>query len=212
MGFEVSLISLQQWRGLESHFNRSTPTDSFIDTLISFLITVVTLCIAILSVRAFKFLDATGDKKIAWRGGLVFLLISCAIGFVVFGYGVFQSSLGVDPTKFGKAGIVKFPHGMTIHAIQLLPFLCWLMTCVGVPPDNRVISMRCLNISLACLLCYSVVQTISGRTRGDLTLLSGCILVATAAFAAPLMISIASAVVSKFYARRLVTSLAKLRA
>ena len=206
MGLEVSLISLQQWRGLESHFNRSTPVDSFIDTLITLLITVVTLCISILSVRAFKFLNATGDKKIAWRAGLVFLLTSCVIGFVIFGYGVFQSSFGENPTLLGNGGVVKFPHGMTIHAIQLLPCLCWLMTRVGIPPATRVVSLRYVNISLACLLCYSVSQTISGRTRSDITLLSGCMLVASAAFAAPVMISIVRALARKFTSGRLAPS------
>jgi hypothetical protein len=206
MSFEVSLISIQQWRGLESHFNRSTPLDGFIETLITLLITVVTLCIVILSVRAFRFLDTTDDKKIAWRSGLVFLLISCAIGFVIFGFGVWKSSFGGDPTRFGNDGVVKFPHGMTIHAIQVLPCLCWLMTRVGVTAASRVNSLRCLNISFKCLLCFSVVQTISGRARSDLTIFSGGILVATAAFAAPLMIAIGRALARKFTSRRLAAS------
>lgn len=204
MCLEVALISIQQWRGVKSHFNRSTTFDSFIDTAITGLIILVTGCIVVLSVRAMSFLNANSDKRIAWRGGLFFLLISCAIGFMIYAYGAFQTSRGADPTLFGKAGVVKFPHGMAIHAIQLLPGLCWLMTRLTIPLATRAAALRFANMALACLLSYSVVQTLSGRARSDLTVLSACILVAATAFAAPLMIAIVRGMANKFASKSLV--------
>lgn len=198
MALEVGLISLQQWRGVESHFNRSTAFNASVDNAITGLISLLTVCIVVLFIRACSFLDATSDKKIAWRGGLVFLLLSCVLGFVIFAYGVIQKSNGGDPSLFGNAGVVKFPHGMTIHAIQLLPCLCWLMTRLSIPLDTRTAAVRFVNMSLACLLSLSVVQTLSGRARGDLTVMSVCILIVSVVFALPPMIVIARALAKKF--------------
>lgn len=206
MFLEVGLISVQQWRGVASHFNRSTTFDRVIDTAVTGLISLVSLCIVVLCVRAFRYLNASLDQRIAWRSGLVFLLLSCALGFAVLAYGVVQTARGADPTVFGDAGVVKFPHGMTIHAIQLLPCLCWLMTRLKIPLATRTAALHAANRSLACLLCYSVVQTLSGQARSDLTVFSGCILLASAAFAAPLILVIARALTSRYTSDRLAAS------
>ncbi len=198
MSLEVGLISLQQWRGVESHFNRSTAFDGAVDNAITGLISLLTVCIIVLSIRAFSFLNAAPDKKIAWRGGLAFLLLSCVLGFAIFAYGIAQKFNGGDPGLFGNAGVVKFPHGMTIHAIQLLPCLCWLMSRLSIPMDTRAAALRFANLTLAGLLSFSIVQTLSGRSRSDLTAITACILIASVAFALPLIIAIARALASRF--------------
>ncbi len=203
MSLEVFLIAVQQWRGVESHFNQTTRFDGLVDAGITGLIVVVTLCIIVLSIQAMRCLNAAPDKRAAWIGGLVFLLISCAFGFVIYAYGVYQTSRNLNPGLFGNSGVVKFPHGMAIHAIQLLPGLCWLMTRLEIPIALRTFALRFANVSLACLLCFSVVQTLSGRARGDLTAVSGCILLAAAAFAAPLVLAISRALANNLSSRRL---------
>lgn len=203
---EVGLVSLQQWRGVDSHFNRSSPIDIAADTLITLLISAVTLCIVLIAARAFTRLKARPDQQVAWRGGLLFLIVSCVIGFVIFAYGSSRTAIGADPAVYGPAGVVKFPHGMAIHAIQLLPCLCWLLTRLEVPLAARVNSLRFVNMSVACLLGYSILQTLSGRARGDLTLLSGSVLIAALVFTSPLLVAITKAVVSKFKAKSLVIS------
>lgn len=37
------------------------------------------------------------------------------------------------PEIFGMAGVVKFPHGVVIHAIQWLPFIAWASLRGGQP-------------------------------------------------------------------------------
>ncbi|MEM8735466.1 MAG: hypothetical protein AAGG44_14630 [Planctomycetota bacterium] len=193
MCVEVALISLQQWRGVESHFNRSTAFDSAVDTWITALIAIVTLCILRIAWRAFTELDVDLDQQIAYRAGLVYLLISCGIGFLILGYGIVRTGAGSDPSIYGNSGVVKFPHGMTIHAIQVLPALGWLLKLVGTPLSSRVFCLHCCNASLGLQLLYSVTQTLSGRDRGDFTPATGMILLAAAISASPVLYALLSA-------------------
>ncbi len=191
MSLEVALISLQQWRGVPSHFNRTTPLNHVVDLLITLLILVVTCCIVLWAARAFRFLKATADEKIAWRGGLAFLLVSGCIGFAIYVYGSDRVATGDDPTTFGDRGAVKFPHGVVIHAIQLLPALCWLMTRLRIPTAKRVRAVWALHGALACVLAYSVVQTLAGRGRVDFTVASACLLGLAMALMLPIVLAIA---------------------
>lgn len=115
---------------------------------------------------------ATSDCKLAWRGGIAFLLASCAIGFILLAYGHFRTAAGQDPTIYGAAGVVKFPHGMAIHAIQLFPVVAWCLGKLQVPEPDRLRVVRCLIINMSLLLAYSATQTLSGRDRSDATPLS----------------------------------------
>ncbi|HBE70499.1 MAG TPA: hypothetical protein DDW52_20310 [Planctomycetaceae bacterium] len=197
MVLEVGLITVQQWRGVESHFNRLTTFDRSADILITVLITVVTCCILVFAVRACRSFAGRPDQKIAWRGGVMFLLLSCVIGFVIFIYGNSQSAVGAEPSVFGKSGLVKFPHGMTIHAIQLLPCACWLLNRLHVPLPERVTCLWLANLSLAFLLAYSILQTLAGRAREDFTLFTGGVVAIALLFTLPLWVAIAKALAAK---------------
>lgn len=172
MLFEVGLISLQQWRGVASHFNESTAFDARVDLAITLLICVVTMALLDFGIRCFGPMSGTSDTKLAWRGGIAFLLISCAIGFVILVYGHLRSAEGQDPTVYGTAGVVKFPHGMAIHTIQSLPCIVWFLAALRVPEADRFRVVRSLIISMIFLMGYSVLQTLAGRDRGDVTPLS----------------------------------------
>jgi hypothetical protein len=186
MLLEVSLISLQQWRGVASHFNDSTPLDAAVDLAITILICIVTVGLLDFGLRSFGPMAGTSDGKLAWRGGIAFLLISCGVGFAMLAYGHYRTSAGQDPTIYGAAGVVKFPHGMTIHAIQSFPIMAWFLVKLHVPEADRLRVIGSLIVSMSLLLAYSTVQTLAGRDRGDVTPLSLGLLVLAILFAAPL--------------------------
>lgn len=169
---EVSLISLQQWRGVASHFNEATPFDARVDGAITLLICVVTAAILDFGLRSFGPMFGPSDCKLAWRGGIAFLLISCGIGFIALAYGHYQTVAGKDPGVYGNAGVVKFPHGMAIHAIQIFPAVAWCLARLQFHESERLRVVRCLIINMTLLLAYSCLQTLTGRDRGDVTTLS----------------------------------------
>ncbi|MDA0817484.1 MAG: hypothetical protein O2946_07965, partial [Planctomycetota bacterium] len=78
---EVALIDLQRWRGVASHFNRSTPLDSFLYDAMGGLIVWVTLVSAGLMLRFFRSqVGLPADMLLAARSGLVGLVWSCVLG------------------------------------------------------------------------------------------------------------------------------------
>ena len=166
---EVALITLQQWRGQASHFNHNSTFDSLVENSMTALIIIATLVLLKITWRTFSYLDADPDIQLAIRAGMGFLMLSCMIGFWVLINGQHQLSNGRDPSTFGKAGVAKFPHGLAIHAIQLFPILCWLFRKLGLSITQRVRLIRFSIGALCGLLTFSLVQTLLGKPRFELS-------------------------------------------
>ncbi len=197
MLLEVALISMQQWRGVPSHFNRNTSLDRWIDSSITGLISIVLLALLIYAYRTFFTMRGPPDQRLAWQSGMAFLLMSCLIGVAILIYGIGRVAHGENPHVFGNAGVIKFPHGIAIHAIQALPLACWLMALLGIGLDRRIIVLKSLNISISILLIYSLVQTLGGRARGDVTPATSVLLMASVIFASPFVFTLVRHVFSR---------------
>jgi hypothetical protein len=165
---EVVLIDAQTWRGVGSHFNRSTPLDSFLYDAMGVLILWVTLACVDLAIRLFR--EPTGlapDMLLAGRAGLVFLVISCLLGIWVSVNGDMRQAAGLEPERYGAAGVPKFPHGAVIHAVQWLPLLAWAARRSGIGERRRVRLVMTATCGTALVLAYALVQTLAGRPRFD---------------------------------------------
>lgn len=162
---EVALITLQQWRGVASHFNRSTLFDATLLTATEILVVSATLVIADYTRRSFGPLAIRGDQRSAIRGGMSLLLFACLLGFVLIAYGNQRAATGGDPSTYGKAGVMKFPHGVPIHAIQFLPFLAWLLTRLSFSESVRRAAVRYAVASIVAFTAFSLLQTFTGRGR-----------------------------------------------
>lgn len=165
---EVGIVTLQTWRGVPSHFNRGTPIDASLHVAMDLLIAVASMGILDFTFRSLRGIRAEPAMARAIQGGMVFLSLSVVMGFVILILGEIQVAQGLAPETFGKRGVLKFPHGMTIHAIQWLPFLEWRMRqhCKKIPQRLRSIHLAILGTGL--LQIYSLVQTFSGRSRMEL--------------------------------------------
>lgn len=181
MVVEVGLITLQQWRGVPSHFNRSTELDASILNGIETLIVVVTIAIAYLTLLCFGALRTTPDVALAIRCGMVLLLFSCLLGFVLVAWGNFQIARGQSPETFGAAGVMKFPHGAAMHAIQMLPIFAWFLWKVGVEPSQRFLAIQCACGAVIVFTIFSLGQTFTGRGRFDLSIVSALLLLTSVA-------------------------------
>lgn len=175
---EVFLIDLQRWRGVASHFNRATPLDAGLYDAMGVLIIFVSLVIVDLTVRLFRGgVSLPPDMLLAARAGMVLLVVSCGLGMWVSVYGDQRVAAGLEPERYGAAGVPKFPHGMVIHAIQWLPALAWAARWAGLGERARLRAVAVAVIGTGLLLVYALDQTLAGRARFDATPVTAAILI-----------------------------------
>ena len=191
---EVGLITLQQWRGQASHFNHNTTFDSCVEYLMTALIIVATVLLFQICWRAFSYLDADPDIRLSIQAGMMFLLLSCVIGFWVLLNGQSQLAVGRNPSTFGKAGVTKFPHGVAIHALQMFPILCWMFQKFGLTISKRVRLIRYSVAALGVLLVFSLVQTLLGKARFELTLIGVTLLSISMLLLVPILWSLVGSI------------------
>ncbi len=176
---EVFLIDLQRWRGVASHFNRATPLDAALYDAMGVLIIFVSLVIVDLTVRLFRGgVSLPPDMLLAARAGMVLLVVSCGLGVWVSVHGDQQVAAGLEPERYGMAGVPKFPHGMVIHAIQWLPAIAWAARWAGLGERARLRVVAVAVVGTGLLLIYAIEQTLAGRARFDTTTVTAAILAA----------------------------------
>ena len=189
---EVALIDVQRWRGVASHFNRSTLFDSLLYDVMGVLILWVTWIAVMLLRRVFcQPLALSADMRLAVRGGLVALVWSCLLGIWISVHGELQLQAGLSPARYGTAGVPKFAHGAVIHALQYLPLLSWLARRGGIRQRGRLRLMAAATIGTLLLAVYAIGQTLVGRPRVDGSLpLAGLLLGAVVLLGGPFLLSL----------------------
>lgn len=148
---EMSAIVTQAARGTTSHFNLSTPFNSFVwMSMGAFIVLVWTmnLLLAILLIR-----QRMTDRAFAWslRLGVLISFVGMAVAFLMVrptpqqaaalsgGYGpriVGAHTVGVADGSPGLpflgwstiGGDLRVGHFLGLHALQVLPFLGWLLS------------------------------------------------------------------------------------
>ncbi len=170
---EVGLITWQHWRGVPSHFNHATRLDGAIEATMLVLILFVTASIFYLTLRTFRLRSIERSKAIAIRGGMWLLSVSCGLGILTSILGEVNIAADRPYETWGRAGVLKFPHGMALHAIQLLPMLSWFVRRLRVAHPVRLI--RAALVSQVLFQIYAIRQTLQGRDRFDWDTLGGFI-------------------------------------
>ena len=107
---------------------------------------------------------------------------------------IHQVALDRPPEVFGAAGVMKFPHGTPMHAIQFLPILAWLLRKLRAEEGKRIQAVAGALASVLAFTAFSLLQTFTGHARFDLGWLSGIVLiVSTASMLVPVWIGVSHA-------------------
>ena len=171
---EVGLITLQFWRGVPSHFNRRTTFDGAIESTMLVLIFLVTAGVAWLCWRSFWLIQMAQARSIAIQAGMWLLLVSCGLGFMTTILGEINIANGRSPETWGRAGVLKYPHGAALHAIQTLPMVAALLH--GLRISNAANIIWKLAFSHVFFLSYAIWQTLRGRSRFEVDIVGGTLL------------------------------------
>ncbi|HEX6678128.1 MAG TPA: hypothetical protein VF486_24310 [Actinomycetes bacterium] len=167
--YEVVWVSAQRWRGVASHFSFGTTLDTWLFVLGGAAIAVTVTAILVLTVLAFTAVSAMPSMALAIRAGLLILLVAQGVGGWMIQHGVGPASEGVTSglTTLGPAGVMKVPHAVAIHAIQVLPALAWLLSFATLPERRRVVLVGTATLGYASLVVVSVLQTATGVAPFD---------------------------------------------
>jgi hypothetical protein len=162
---EVAWVATQRWRGVASHFNFTTTLDTALFVVGGAAIAVTVTVIVAVTVLAFTRMRAAPSMAVAIRGGLVILLVAQGVGGWMIGHGVGPASDGVTQglTTVGAAGVMKVPHAVAMHAIQVLPALAWLAGFAALAERRRVGLVWAATAGYGALVAVSVAQTAAGR-------------------------------------------------
>jgi len=161
---EVLWVSVQQWRGVPSHFNIGTTFDAAAFGLAGALILLtegVTLTVAVLSFGPLR-----TNRSTAWaiRIGLALLIVSQVFGNFMIGNG---------SSTFGAAGSLKVPHALALHGLQLLPILAWACQFVDWSERRRTGIVILGSVGYAFLVTFSAAQAFRGHALFDVDSTTG---------------------------------------
>jgi hypothetical protein len=125
---EVAGITLQAWRGVPSHLNRSTPANTAVAVALAVggaVLVVVLGTFAVVAVRGR--IDAAPSMRLALRAGFALLVAGLLAGAAMIAVGTVEMNTGTAARAYDVTGFLKHFHGVTLHAVLVLPALAWLL-------------------------------------------------------------------------------------
>ncbi|WP_248579298.1 hypothetical protein [Nocardioides sp. InS609-2] len=121
---EVAGISLQAWRGVPSHLNRSTPFDSVVAVVLALGGAVLIVVLGAFAVTATRGrIDAPPSMRLALRAGFALLVAGLLSGAAMIAVGTVAMRTGTAAHAYEVTGFLKHFHGVTLHAVLVLPAL-----------------------------------------------------------------------------------------
>ena len=158
---EVAWVAMQQWRGVASHFNRSTAFDSAAFSAAGILILLAAGVILVVTV--WSFFSLTAPPSLAWaiRAGMVLLGVTQFLGLAM----IFNNGSTV-----GVAGALRVPHALGVHAVQVLPAIAWLLLFTNWSERRRTGIVMAGIGGYTGLMAVSTWQAFSGLAPFDLRL------------------------------------------
>ncbi len=126
---ETTLISLQAWRGVPSHFNVETIGDAIVAQILAAGGVTLVVVVVVLTFMSFRAQPATAaGMRIAIRIGFVILVGAMATGGLMIAKGMRLVFAGNPQAAYLTGGSLKPTHAVTMHAILVLPLIAWVLS------------------------------------------------------------------------------------
>ncbi|MBB5936619.1 hypothetical protein [Streptomyces zagrosensis] len=145
---EVAGITLQAWRGVPSHFNMETPFNTFVSLSLAVGGAILVVILSAFAVASFlREPEGPVGMAQALRAGFAILLIALLSGAAMIARGVVLTRTGHQEAGYHSTGFLKPLHGVSLHAILVLPALAWLLTRT---PLDREARRKTVAIAVGC--------------------------------------------------------------
>jgi hypothetical protein len=159
---ETTLVSLQAWRGVPSHFNFETGFDTAVSATLAaggfaIVVTVVGMTLAAFRAGARQ----TPAMRLALRFGFATLVVALAAGAAMIAVGS-TAARGPDPSvAYQTAGFLKPVHAVAMHAILVIPGLAWLLTFTRWGENQQTNIVRLGIVGYALLTTVIMIDSIT---------------------------------------------------
>ncbi|MFE4967685.1 hypothetical protein [Streptomyces sp. NPDC056660] len=126
---EVGGITLQAWRRVPSHLDMETPFDTAVSMMLAVGGGVLVVLLTVFAVVSFRRRPAGPvGMALAVRSGFAVLLVALASGAAMIARGVVLVRTGHQEAAYDSTAPLKPLHGVSLHAVLVLPALTWLLS------------------------------------------------------------------------------------
>ncbi|MFJ9820675.1 hypothetical protein ACIRU3_36465 [Streptomyces sp. NPDC101151] len=126
---EVGGITLQAWRRVPSHLNMETPFDTAVSMTLAVGGGVLMALLTVFAVASFRHRPAgPAGMPLAVRSGFAILLVALASGAAMIARGVVLTRTGHQEAAYHSTAPLKPLHGVSLHAVLVLPLLARLLS------------------------------------------------------------------------------------
>ncbi|MGK3938525.1 hypothetical protein ABK046_08840 [Streptomyces caeruleatus] len=126
---EVGGITLQAWRGVPSHLDMETPFDTAVSMTLAVGGGVLVVLLTVFAVASFRHRPSgPAGMDLAVRSGFAILLVALASGAAMIARGVVLTRTGHQEAAYQSTAPLKPLHGVSLHAVLVLPALAWLLS------------------------------------------------------------------------------------
>ncbi|MFF9623189.1 hypothetical protein [Streptomyces griseosporeus] len=125
---EVGGITLQAWRRVPSHLDMETPFDTAVSMTLAVGGAVLVVLLSVFAVASFRHRPSgPAGMPLALRSGFAILLVALASGAAMIARGVVLTRTGHQQAAYHSTAPLKPLHGVSLHAVLVLPALAWLL-------------------------------------------------------------------------------------
>ncbi|WP_018564725.1 hypothetical protein [Streptomyces sp. PsTaAH-124] len=154
---EVGGITLQAWRRVPSHLNMETPFDTAVSMTLAVGGGVLVVLLTVFAVASFRHRPAgPAGMPLALRSGFAVLLVALASGAAMIARGVVLTRTGHQQAAYHSTAPLKPLHGVSLHAVLVLPALALLLSRTSWEERTR------RRIVAAAVVCYAVAVAGAG--------------------------------------------------
>ncbi|WP_367326127.1 hypothetical protein [Streptomyces sp. HUAS ZL42] len=126
---EVGGITLQAWRRVPSHLNMEMPFDTAVSMTLAVGGGVLVVLLTVFAIASFRHRPSgPAGMALAVRSGFAVLLVALACGAAMIARGVVLTRTGHQAAAYHSTPPLKPLHGVSLHAVLVLPVLAWLLS------------------------------------------------------------------------------------